>query len=140
MKHKLQLSSSLKKVFYGAFSVLFVSGSSWLFLKYVVQMDAGTMSVWLMKVHGGAAMIALVIFGWLIPSHIQPGLSQRRNVVPGTTMIVVVVFLGATGYGLYYFGDEIVRNVTSIIHSVIGCAFPLILGWHIKTGRRKSKK
>jgi hypothetical protein len=42
----------------------------------------------------------------------------------------------ATGYGLYYFGDDRWRSVANWVHLILGFAAPALLGLHIWFGRR----
>ncbi len=121
---KLRAWSSL------VFAVLLVSGLLWLPLKYTA---AGP---WLLKIHGGAAMAALMLFGVMVPIHMQPGWQQDRNRKTAVFMVTVCLSMIASGYGLYYCGSEELRPWISGFHIASGCAFPLVLIWHIFVGRR----
>ena len=95
------------------------------------------MAVWLLKTHGGAAMGSLIVFGWLIPSHLQIGWKKRQNRLPGSLITAAYLLLALSGYGLYYFGGETLRSLTVWAHCIIGICFPALLAWHIWMGRKK---
>ncbi|MDE3084012.1 MAG: DUF4405 domain-containing protein [Verrucomicrobiota bacterium] len=122
--------------------MLFVSGAAWLALQQWGQV-AGEFGprphpaqTWLMKIHGAAAMIALILFGTMIPLHIRRGLRAKINRFTGTTMIALSLLLVASGYALYYVGGEQSRRVSALVHDFLGLGFPLLLVWHIWRGRR----
>jgi hypothetical protein len=46
------------------------------------------------------------------------------------------VLLITSGYALYYFGSEESRPWISLLHWVLGLGAPLLLLWHIVSGRR----
>jgi hypothetical protein len=126
MKNKLQFKPVLKWTFYSAFGVLFITGVGWLFQPLP----------WMMKVHGAAAMVSLMTLGWLIPTHIIRGWVSKKNRLGGIVILATCVILAVTGYGLYYFGGDVVRSTTSGIHWGLGVAFPVILIVHIVAGRK----
>jgi len=138
-KKSLTLNTSLKSLFYGVFTVLFLTGLAWFLLKNNETETITTLKFWLIKIHGAAAMLALLVLGWMIPTHIQLGWQRKKNAGTGSVMITACIILVVTGYGLYYFGGESIRNTTSLIHSVVGCLVPVLLGWHIRQGRRKKR-
>jgi len=47
-----------------------------------------------------------------------------------------LALLTVTGYGLWYVAGETSRETWSILHWAPGLAFPLLLVWHIRCGRR----
>lgn len=109
MKNNLQFSIYLKRIFYGAFGMLWGSGVYWLYQSVS----------WVMAVHGAAAMVALVSIGWVIPTHVFPGWKAKKNRVGGILIATTCLVLGVTGYGLYYFGGETSRDATSWVHRVL---------------------
>ena len=137
----LRLSARHRAWFYGAFAALWVSGVAWLALHWwVARHDADAMpdssEPWLLNVHGAAAMLALILFGTLIPLHVRPGWRARRNRRTGATMVGVAGALMVTGYGLYYAGGESLRTLTRYVHDGVGTALPLVVAWHVWRGRR----
>jgi hypothetical protein len=47
----------------------------------------------------------------------------------------LVLLLTLSGYALYYFGSEDARPWISVLHWGIGIVAPLVLVWHIVSGR-----
>ena len=129
---------------YSAFSVLYFSGIWWCILRYLNPAerfydDSQFLKTWSLKVHGAAAMLALILLGTLIPTHIKKGWLKGINRLSGSVFIGVNVILIFTGYGLYYFGGEISRGIVHWLHIVLGIAFPGFLIGHILKGRSLQK-
>jgi protein-S-isoprenylcysteine O-methyltransferase Ste14 len=129
--------------FYSIFGALFFSGVFWLLLHYFpgrqdeLILQSKPLKPSLMKIHGAAAMAALVILGVMIPSHMRRAWDKKRNRKPALVILSAVLFLILSGYALYYFGGEEMRPWISRFHSIAGCLLPLILLWHITTGRKE---
>ena len=139
----LQLDDRFRYGLYAIFAVLFVTGVVWLIADYQKQSADGefwqAMSAALLMVHGGAAMLTLVLLGALVPVHIRKAWLSRKNRVTGTVMATANVLLVATAFGLYYAGSDVLRAWTSDAHIAVGLAFPILLLIHILTGRRGSR-
>ena len=61
-------------------------------------------------------------------------LHQRKNLLAGCIVVAVLVLLTVSGYVLYY-SDEETRPVVSMLHWIIGRGAPVVLVWHIVSGR-----
>jgi hypothetical protein len=94
---------------------------------------------WMLKLHGAAGMAFLVALGILIPTHLKRAWQARRNRKNGAFLVAVMALLVATGYGLYYFGEDRWRATASWIHLALGFATPALLGLHIWQGRRDER-
>jgi heme A synthase len=138
----LRFSLRLRRWFYGVFGVLFVSGAAWLAFHQwgAVENEFGPApnpaGPWLLRLHGAAAMAALVLLGILLPLHVRRAWHARRNRSHGVLMLGLCALLVVTGYALYYAGGEQIRHHAALIHDVLGLALPLFLIWHIVQGRR----
>ena len=139
----LQLDAGLRFGLYAIFAVLFVTGAVWLIAdRSKESADAEfwqAMSAALLMIHGGAAMVTLVVLGALIPVHIRRAWLSRKNRVTGTVMATANVVLVATAFGLYYAGSDVLRAWTSDVHIAVGLAFPILLTTHIVIGRRVAR-
>jgi hypothetical protein len=91
---------------------------------------------WLMKVHGFTAMGFVMLLGTLLPVHVRHSWHARRNRANGAFFLSSVSILTLTGYVLYYLGNEKLRALCSDVHFWLGVVIPLLLGWHIWSGRR----
>jgi hypothetical protein len=131
-----------RRSIYASGIALLLSGALWLVLRYFLR-PAGEfgetvhpLEPWAMKLHGAAAMAALVFGGSLIHVHIRRALKARRNLVTGWAMIGTLLFLVLTGYGLYYIAGEEDRWVWSALHWIVGLAVAVLFVLHIVLGRR----
>jgi hypothetical protein len=139
----LRVDHRFRFALYAAFSVLFVTGAGWL-LADRMKDAAGTGEAWqmtaayLLMLHGGAAMITLMLLGALVPLHIRLAWRSRRNRVTGPAMVTSNAVLVATSFGLYYAGSEVLRPWMSNIHIGFGLCLPALLVVHVLLGRRGS--
>lgn len=140
-RNRLRLSFRQRLWLHGSFAVLFLSGVIWWVLDRWFRADAGfgpqdnALQPWLLRLHGAAAMIALVVLGSLLPNHVRAAWHARKNRFTGGGMIAFCAALALTGYGLYYAGGEGLRAFASLSHLWLGLAFPVALVWHIRRGR-----
>ena len=140
----MRLKPSFRFAIYAAFAVLFLTGAGWLVADW--QKDISSDEIWqqsiayLLMVHGGAAMVTLLLLGALIPVHILRAWRSRRNRVSGSTMAAFNAILIATAFGLYYLGSEALRPWMSWIHIAAGLSLALGLPIHIYLGRRTTAR
>lgn len=129
---------------YAAFAVLFLTGAGWLVADW--QKDISSDEIWqqsiayLLMVHGGAAMVTLLLLGALIPLHVMRAWRSRKNRVSGSAMATFNAILIVTAFGLYYLGSETLRPWMSWIHIAAGFSVALGLPVHIYLGRRTSAR
>jgi hypothetical protein len=139
----LRLKPSFRFAIYAAFGVLFLTGAGWLVADW--QKDISTDEIWqqsvayLLMVHGGAAMVTLLLLGALIPVHVMRAWRTRKNRVSGSAMVTFNAVLIVTAFGLYYLGSETVRPWMSWIHIGAGFSVALWLPVHIFLGRRETR-
>jgi hypothetical protein len=138
----LRLNRQFRYAIYGAFAALFLSGVLWILADSLKDSPEGetwqAMSANLLMVHGGAAMLTLMLLGALVPMHLLRGWRAGKNRVTGTAMASLNGVLIVTAFGLYYLGSENLRPWLSNIHLAAGCALPIQLIVHIYLGRRRS--
>lgn len=139
----LRLSPSFRYAIYAAFTVLVLTGAGWLVADW--QKDVSGDENWqqsiayLLMVHGGTAMITLLLLGALIPVHLIRSWRSRKNRVSGSFMATFNAVLIATAFGLYYLGSETVRPWMSWIHIAAGFLIAALFPLHIYWGRRQSR-
>jgi hypothetical protein len=137
----LRLKPSFRFAIYAAFGVLFLTGAGWLVADW--QKDISTDEIWqqsvayLLMVHGGAAMVTLLLLGALIPVHVMRAWRSRKNRVSGSAMVTFNAVLIVTAFGLYYLGSETLRPWMSWIHIGAGFSLSLLFPFHIFWGRRE---
>lgn len=126
---------------YGVVLLLTGSGIAWLLAHYFMRRfgefgeTIHPLEPLSMKLHGAAAMAMLFIAGSVMNSHIRRALRAGRNLMQGWLLLVSLVLLTLSGYGLWYLANEESRVVWSLTHWIIGLAFPALLVWHIVHGR-----
>ena len=126
-----------RRALYLVCGVLLVTGCLWAVLHYLpLQLgldEHGSMAdaVLAMKVHGAAAMLALVLIGAVLPRHVQQGLKSARNKTTGIGMLSVLAVLSVSGYFLYYAGSEEFRSINSWLHLAAGLMLPAVVIAHV---------
>ena len=124
----MRLPASLRYSLYVAAAVLFTSG-----------VTRSTHPA-LMRIHGAAAMLALILVGAALALHAAAGWRERKNRASGALLGGALAILAATGYLLYYSGNEAAREAASLAHWLLGAALPIFLLCHIWLGERPSAK
>lgn len=141
----LRLRPRLRWTFYIVFAILFATGAAWWvahvwLVAHENALALAPVAPWVLKLHGAAAMAALIVLGVLYPLHIFRGWRARRNRFWGGALVAACAVLIASGYMLYYTGGETVREVARSIHAWLGLGFPVIVVVHIWCGRATRSK
>ena len=130
-----RLNRPFKALVYLSFGVLLLTGAWWMYEQsHLDDLYLVTLPRLLMKIHGGAAMLALLVLGALTV-HIRRGWKAHKNRLSGALLMAVNVFLIVTGYGLYYAGGEALREWLSRWHAWIGLGAGVLLPAHVLAGR-----
>lgn len=141
----IRLSPWHQGAVYGATATLAVSGIVWLVLHYFLAAPGEygprihPLEPWMLRLHGAAAMAGLVIYGSLLPVHVLRAWTARRNIALGIALVALMLLLTMTGYLLYYAGDENTRPVISAVHWLLGLGAPVLLVWHVVSGRNQTR-
>jgi hypothetical protein len=128
---------------YGVFAALFASGIVWIVADRLK--DPGDAEFWqivgadMLMIHGGIAMVTLLLLGALLPAHIARAWRGRINRGSGAVMIAVNAVLIVTAFGLYYLGSEMLRPWISDVHIAVGFVTPPLIVFHIWFGRRRRR-
>ena len=91
-----------------------------------------------LKIHGGAAFLMMISYGYLLATHIPAGYRSRRQRVLGLGLVAAQGFLILTAYGLYYVGGADFHALIGYAHASVGFLFPFLLAAHIVTGKRRN--
>ena len=138
----MRLNRLFRYAIYGAFAALFLSGALWFLADGLKDSPDGetwqAISANLLMIHGGAAMLTLMLLGALAPVHGLRAWRAKKNRVTGAAMASLNGVLIVTAFALYYLGSENLRPWLSNIHLAAGCALPIQLAAHIYFGRRRS--
>jgi len=137
----VRLNPLFRWALYGVFAVLFTTGGVWLIADWQKSVSGEdfwqVLAAWLLMLHGGAAMVTLLLLGALIPLHAQRAWRSKRNRLSGSVMVTLNSVLVATSFGLYYFSSETLRPWMSDVHIGAGFCLPALLFVHIVLGRRR---
>src|SRR6185437_4313169 len=137
----LRLDPRFRAILYVVVGLLFGTGAAWFAVDRLKEIGPGTerwqaASAWLLMLHGGAAMVLLLLLGGLIALHARIGWRLGNNRVSGSIMLTLNAVLVVTAFGLYFAGSETLRAWTSDIHIAVGLGFPALLAVHAVLGRR----
>ncbi|WP_310447236.1 hypothetical protein [Thiobacillus sp.] len=142
----IRLGARHKRLAYAAFALLWASGALWLLFHYFfgVAGDFGPephpLEKWWLRMHGLAAMLALVAVGSLATNHMRLAWSRKKNRRTGMPMLALTAWLAATGYALYYFSSDDNAAWLPLLHWTVGLALPLALVAHVVVGRRRAPR
>jgi hypothetical protein len=137
----LRLSRRHEAWLHGISAALFATGVLWLLFHYFVQVEGEfgasphALEPWWLKLHGAAAMAFLVLLGTVARDHIPLGWRARRNRSSGAGLVSLVIVLVATGWALYYAGNDSIRGAAGLAHTGLGLGLPLALLVHARRGR-----
>jgi small-conductance mechanosensitive channel len=137
----MRLKSAFRLALYGVFALLFVSGAFWLLADQMKSSADADSEMWqqasafALSLHGGAAMVTLMLLGALGPMHVQRAWRAKTNRVTGIASLALYGLLILTAFGLYYLGSEAVRPWVSYVHIVFGLAVPAVVVAHVMVGR-----
>ncbi|MES2073679.1 MAG: DUF4405 domain-containing protein [Pseudomonadota bacterium] len=130
-----------RRSLYGVGLALLLSGVVWLVAHYFLRV-AGEFGETVhplehlsLQMHGAASMLAWFFIGSLLNNHIRRAHNARRNMLTGWLMISLLAWLTVSGYGLYYLVTENSRSLWSLSHWISGLLLPLLVVWHISSGR-----
>jgi len=136
----LRLEPRLRGTLYAVASALLVTGMAWLLvdrLKPIYLMETWQRTAaYLLMLHGGAAMLMLLLLGALIPVHVAVAWRRGKNRITGSMMLVSNAVLIATAFALYYSGSETWRHQASVFHIGFGLGLPVLWAVHVWRGKR----
>lgn len=129
---------------YLTFFTLFFSGVIWLILNPFVSENFSFLpfQVWSLRLHGAASFGFMIIFGMILSTHVSFNWQVKKNRrISGIILIVFLAILIASGYGLYYLGDEDSRQFISYLHWIIGIITSIFFTIHFltKVAHKKSR-
>jgi len=86
--------------------------------------------------HATLSLLMAAIIGALWSIHMRAGWRRRKNHHSGLSLLIIMVLLGITAMGIYYFGDEQFSMLSSVTHMLMGIAIPVLLLVHVIYGRK----
>jgi hypothetical protein len=137
----LQLGRRRRLTLYATSLVLLISGAAWAWIHRLDHDGQAShalreLNPRLIAAHGFAALGFVLLLGTFLPGHVRRAWHAHKNRTNGAFFLTAVSVLTLSGYLLYYLGDERWRDATSKLHLWLGLAMPVLLFWHIRTGRK----
>ncbi len=132
----IRFSRTRRWTVYGIALGLWGSGVGWLALRYALRRDgqfgpeAHPLEPWALKAHGAFAFAALWLMGVVWAAHLVNGWRAGRRRWSGAVLFGLALLLIASGWLLYYAGDDQLRDGVSKLHWVAGLGAPLALLAH----------
>ena len=129
---------------YGAAAATWLSGVAWLIFHHYVRREgpfgpeAHPLEHGWLALHGAAAFLIVWALGLIWMGHVRRGWPGIRNRWNGRSLTVLLIALAASGWGLYYLGDEQLREALALGHWILGLLLGLWLPWHVWNGRRST--
>ena len=144
LAERVKLGAAARGALYVVIAALIASGLWWLGIHYFAALATSPRSelerigreALALRVHGAAAMAALLALGSIGAAHARQGWMLKRNRASGSMMIGAFALLILTGYALYYLVDDLTRPPVSVAHWLIGLVLAPLLIVHIALGRR----
>ena len=141
-----QLSARHERWVLATGALLALTGLLWLIDHYLLATTdefgarhAPRETAWL-TLHGGAAMVFMVVAGTVLPVHARRAWHARLNHQSGISVLAALAVLMLTGFLLYYAGGEATRPWISLVHWVIGLVAVPTLILHTILGRRTARR
>lgn len=131
-----RLTATRRWTVYGVGTGLWLTGLLWLIYHYFLQRhsDFGTqphpLEFWWRAAHGFFGFASLWTVGLLWGIHVVKGWKLRRNRLSGSVLLAVLVWLIASGYLLYYVGNDEALATIALLHWAVGLALPLVFVAH----------
>lgn len=128
----MRLEPGLRWSIYSSVATLFATGTAW----WLLDSGPTVIRFYLIAAHGLAAMVFLVALGATLALHVREGWRRRVNQASGAVVLTIVCLLILSAFGLYYIGSEVLRDLVSDLHIVVGLVLPVLLAIHVALGLR----
>lgn len=127
---------------YTLLGALFLTGCLWLIVRYFMsqQTEFGPQNSPVqhlaLKIHAFFVMPFCFIIGSLLLQHIRRAFQAQKNIYSGTVLLLTILILVITAYGLDYISNEESHVTWSLVHWILGSSLPIILWLHIQIGHK----
>jgi hypothetical protein len=141
----LRLSPRRKRALYAIFGGAWVTGILWLVFHYFLTregefgVEQHPLEAWWLRLHGVCAFASLWLGGLLWATHMRPALTRPGRHRSGVLLLGMLAILAATGYLLYYAGDDRLLDAMRMAHWLTGIALALVLGIHVMRARAEKR-
>lgn len=143
---RLRLPRWMRLWVYVAGGVCAATGAGWLLLHYFVRregvfgLEPHPLEHPALVAHGLCGLLLLWVLGLVWLPHVRRGWARREHRAAGGTMAALMLWLALSAAGLYYLGDEQLREAVSLGHWLLGLFAAAWLPTHIWLGRRRLRR
>lgn len=99
------------------------------------RLSAGARSP-MVAAHAALAFFFLIAIGALWSVHMRAGWRRHRQRTSGLMLVLMLLWLGVSGVGVYYLVDESWANAAGITHAAVGLVLAVPFLWHAIVGWR----
>ncbi|MBV9570144.1 MAG: hypothetical protein JO056_02775 [Alphaproteobacteria bacterium] len=141
IRDRVNLSRRRRFEVYGVGLGIWASGGAWLCLHYFFQQSGPfgptphPLEHWSLVLHGLFAFVSVWLAGLLWGVHIVGGWQTGRNRLSGSIMLLVLMWLIASGFLLYYLADDATISTVALLHWAVGLLLPIPFVVHRFSGR-----
>lgn len=132
----MKYTHKFKILFFANSGLLLISGLlTFVFQNYfLINTDFGydknPLFICFLKTHGVSSIIVFLMIGYLIPTHIKPGLRKKKRLLSGLSLLTIVSLLMFSVPFLYYLNLESLKEIVSTIHWYLGLIMIPVFLWH----------
>lgn len=98
-------------------------------LEYDIWSLQGDARIVTVATHCLFAFLSFALLGALMPIHMRHHWRRKRQRVSGMLLVIIFVFLGLSGVGIYYLGNQML-TVASISHLIVGLVLAFLFIAH----------
>ena len=91
------------------------------------------LAIALLRAHSSVSFLFLIVFGYLLHSHVRPGLRSKKKFKSGLSVLIPIGLLTATVPGLLYLSDERLKPLNVFVHVAVGFAVGGVFLIHLVT-------
>lgn len=101
------------------------------------RLDYDSRVIWA-ALHLLAGMVLIMKLGAIWAVHIRVNWRKKRNHFSGLILGLLLMLLGLTAAGLYYFGDEDLSLYNSLLHTLGGLSLIILILYHMTWGKKRA--
>jgi len=146
MAKSARIAPFLKRLLYAVLATSWCSGITFFILNQWVTVagefgpEKHPWQFGVLRIHGAGAFAMMILFGYLLASHVKVSWSLRHRHPFGLALVVMIAFLIVSAYGLYYIGDSDFRTYLAYSHAATGVSLPFVLTAHLAQDRQRKRR
>lgn len=132
----MKFSRGLKFIVLSTLGLLYLSGAvTWVMSNWFLH-DEGfgpqvsPFRVWWLEIHSIIGLFFMVVFGYLLHSHVRPSWMRQRRVPSGVTLTAGIILLMVSVPFLFYLANEEWKAWVGWAHTYFGLVMAAPFIWH----------